>query len=576
MIDNNSNFNSDKKPQNIIKKYINLLNSLVLSLKNNPLKYLQELSDESTIFELIVEIEPNFEKTPFNNKVELINDLNLENRYKNFVSIFKAVENYNNKSKTKDKFTKETNFTKTININDLINNDQEQLLNIAEMLCFLTIISSNKNYFIEKVNEIEDNQISNLYYSIIEKYITFKIDESTSSVVKKANLFTNQVQVQNVKTFNLKSNVNKNFIRELNLRELPNLVEEQSRNIINPPKTIIITGYEDIISDKEEGSNKNKNISNIINYENLNKEYEKEKTILQDEINNLNKEITKWKENNQNLEKDKKKLEENVIELKDINNKLQEEIIENKNKEEMKEKNEYNTINKELNDVYQIIENLKKENFKLNKIIDQINNDKINLEIKLKDAELNIQKLNIENEKIKDEEKIKENNYNENFFNDKKTINNLKEELNNQIKINEKIKKENQLLISENEKYKNEIINNIINQNKENNKNAINENNTKDSITTSNENELKTEIQKLKQKLEEKDEKIKKLEEINLEKEKDKGEDVNFYKKSYEEQKIRVNEEHKLISESLYKLAIHFMTLKDDLQKRINSSNTDK
>ena len=575
MTDNN-NSNSDKKPQNIIKKYINLLNSLILSLKNNPLKDLQELSDESNIYKLIVEIEPNFEKTPFNNKVELINDLNLENRYNNFVTLFNAVEKYNNESKTKDKFTKETNFTKTIIINDLINNDLEQLLKIAEMLCFLTIISSNKNYFIEKVNEIDDNQISNLYYSIIEKYITFKIDESTSSVVKKANLFTNQVQVQNVKTFNLKSNVNKNFIRELNLRELPNLVEEQSRNIINPPKTIIITGYEDIISDKEEGSNKNKNISNIINYENLNKEYEKEKTILQDEINNLNKEITKWKENNQNLEKDKKKLEENVIELKDINNKLQEEIIENKNKEEMKEKNEYNTINKELNDVYQIIENLKKENFKLNKIIDQINNDKINLEIKLKDAELNIQKLNIENEKIKDEEKIKENNYNENFFNDKKTINNLKEELNNQIKINEKIKKENQLLISENEKYKNEIINNIINQNKENNKNAINENNTKDSITTSNENELKTEIQKLKQKLEEKDEKIKKLEEINLEKEKDKGEDVNFYKKSYEEQKIRVNEEHKLISESLYKLAIHFMTLKDDLQKRINSSNTDK
>ena len=43
-----------------------------------------------------------------------------------------------------------------------------------------------------------------------------------------------------------------------------------------------------------------------------------------------------------------------------------------------------------------------------------------------------------------------------------------------------------------------------------------------------------------------------------------------------EEQKIRVNEEHKLISESLYKLAIHFMTLKDDLQKRINSTNSDK
>ena len=71
-------------------------------------------------------------------------------------------------------------------------------------------------------------------------------------------------------------------------------------------------------------------------------------------------------------------------------------------------------------------------------------------------------------------------------------------------------------------------------------------------------------------------EKIKQLEEINLEKEKDKGDDIHFYKKSYEEQKLRVNEEHKLISESLYKLAIHFMTLKDDLQKRINAANNDK
>ena len=33
------------------------------------------------------------------------------------------------------------------------------------------------------------------------------------------------------------------------------------------------------------------------------------------------------------------------------------------------------------------------------------------------------------------------------------------------------------------------------------------------------------------------------------------------------------NEEHKLISESLYKLAVHFMSLKDDLQKKINNNN---
>ena len=74
--------------------------------------------------------------------------------------------------------------------------------------------------------------------------------------------------------------------------------------------------------------------------------------------------------------------------------------------------------------------------------------------------------------------------------------------------------------------------------------------------------------------MEEKDNVIKKLVEKNKENEilKEKVEENDYYKKSYEEQKIRVNEEHKLISESLYKLAIHFMTLKDDLQNRVNSA----
>ena len=175
----------------------------------------------------------------------------------------------------------------------------------------------------------------------------------------------------------------------------------------------------------------------------------------------------------------------------------------------------------------------------------------------MKNSDSNLQNLINENIKRKKEEEIKENIYKENLLNNKNQIDKLKEDLNNQMKINEKMKEEI-------EKFKNEINNNIVNQSKEINN------------ITNNENELKNEIKKLKNNLNEKEEKIKKLEEKNAEKEKDKGEDINFYKKSYEEQKIRVNEEHKLISESLYKLAIHFMTLKDDLQKRINSSNSDK
>ena len=552
---NEFNNNSDKKNQNILKKYIDLLNSLILSLKNKPLNDLQELSDEFTIFSFILEIEPNFEKIPFNNKVELFKDSNLENRYNNFNSIFTAVVNYKNESKTKDKFTKETNFTKTININDLLNNIQDQLLKIAEMLCFLTIISSNKNYFIEKVNEIEDNQISNLYYSIIEKYITFKIDESISSVVKKTNIFSNQVQ--NVKTYNLKADIDKKYINDIDIRELTNIKEEKTVKVVKPTKELILSGYDNTMNDNEERDN-NRKLSN--NNDNDDFENEKEKFMLKIKVDNLTKEILNMKENFKNLEKDKKILEDNINELRDINYKLKEKYSENE--KNFEEKNKIENMKIELNEAYQIIENLKNENDQLHKIIEKINNEKENVEIQLKSSEDNLQNLIIENEKMKKNEKIKEKVYNENILNNKNIIDKLKEDLNNQIKINEKMKDEKEIMQLEIEKYKIEI------NNKENNNIKNNQINYDD--------ELKNELQKLKNNLEEKDKKIKKLEEINAEKDKDKGEDINFYKKSYEEQKIRVNEEHKLISESLYKLAIHFMTLKDDLQKRINSSNSDK
>ena len=63
----------------------------------------------------------------------------------------------------------------------------------------------------------------------------------------------------------------------------------------------------------------------------------------------------------------------------------------------------------------------------------------------------------------------------------------------------------------------------------------------------------------------------------NLEKYNDemlkRSEDLEFYKRSYEEQKNRVNREHELISTSLYELALQFMSLKNELQKKMNSSN---
>lgn len=52
------------------------------------------------------------------------------------------------------------------------------------------------------------------------------------------------------------------------------------------------------------------------------------------------------------------------------------------------------------------------------------------------------------------------------------------------------------------------------------------------------------------------------------------SEDLNFYKTSYEEQKNRVNREHELISSSLYELALQFMSLKNELQKKVSVVST--
>jgi hypothetical protein len=567
---NDSNNNSDIKTKNAFKKSIDLLNSIILSLKNNPLKELEELSNEFKVYSLILEIEPKFEKTPINNRVELIQDSNLEIRYNNFNSIFTAVVNYKNESKTKDKFTKETNFI-NININGLLNNEKEQLIKILEMLCFLTIISSNKNYYIEKVNEIDDNQISNLYYTIIEKYITFKIDESTTSVVKKTNIFSNQLQnINSINTYNIKNENNIKF-NELLLQERK---EEPSDNTekkksINISKAIIIKGYDTIIKESEEDIN-NRFIDNNDIFE-----QEKEKIKLQMKIDNLNKELTKMKEKYQNCEKDMKLLENNINELKEINNNLincnikEEQKINNKNIEEqnMIIKN----LTQELKDANILIDNLKNENEQQHNTIKQINNEKQILEMQKDKFNMDLHQLQKENEHIKEEQKIKEQNYNQVILNNKNMIEKYQNDLDYQIQINEKINEEKEIMQLEIEKYKIELNNNIINQNKAIN-NIIEENKKKEG----NENELKNEIEKLKNNLVQKDEKIKELEDMNIEKEKEKGDDIHFYKKSYEEQKLRVNEEHKLISESLYKLAIHFMTLKDDLQKRINSANSEK
>ena len=231
---------------------------------------------------------------------------------------------------------------------------------------------------------------------------------------------------------------------------------------------------------------------------------------------------------------------------------------------------------KEYNELIQERERLKIENEKLG-----IEKEKAELEIQK--VELNFQKLKIDYDKLLTEKNKLENELHDTLINNKNEIDKFKSELISHKNLNEKMLTEKinlineyKILQKENEKLKTENSSNSIAK-KSNNKVGNTNNNNYNAINNhSNDAEiirLKNEIQNLKLQNLQKDEIIKNLKEEKEENEKDKGEDLEFYKKSYEEQKFRVNEEHKLISESLYKLAVHFMSLKDDIQKKINNNN---
>ena len=383
--------------------YINLLNNIILSLKSSPINSLEVLSNESYLYSLIKEILPNFTHNENNN---------------NIISLLTSIEKYSNESKMKEHFTKETQFTKIISIKDLINNDINELIKVAEMLIFLTMLSSNKNYYIEKINQFEDNKLNKLYYTIIEKYISFKIDESSIKI-----------------------------------------------------------------------KNKNKHIKPFI--------------ITQNNFSILSKDITQLNSNEQ-----EKKINKELIIQNEINfyfNKIETSSDINKDK-----------------DNEMIINELRKENEELNNIINNLSLAKQDLENINQSNNIKIKELELDYEKLKEEYELKEQNTAEIISNNKSMIEKLNHDLKLTLKENKKSNEDKEKIIKELNKYKknNDII---------------------------------------KSKEKEKEE-----------------EELNFYKKSYEEQKIRVNEEHKLISESLYKLAVHFMTLKDDLQNKINLAKNNK
>ena len=438
-----------------ILNYIKLLNSLFITLQTNPLQSLEELSNDFLIYSLLKEIDPYFENILSINKL-IFNSDDINIKSNNFMLILSAIDNYS------DKFKK-----KFFSIEKIINKELNELIKLAEIIITLSILCNNKNIFIEKMNEIEDNKINKLYYSTIEKYIDFKIGKNDDN---------NNIRVKPIQ--------------------------------INGDDLI------DFIYNEEDNNNNNNQIPNI-----------NEKN----QINDLTNEIIELKERLKKYEQESKNDNNIIIKKEDYIIEKGENII------ILEAQEKENNI---------LIENLKNENEDLHRTIDNLSIEKQELCTIIDKLNITIKELESDYQKLKEEYDIKEISSSEIITNNKSMIEKLNHDLKLEIKLNKKFNEEKEFLEKELNKYKEELNKHKI---KDINEDIIN---------------LKEEqIKKLKEKNKESEKEKEKIKEKNI-----------YYKKSYEEQKIRVNEEHKLISESLYKLAIHFMTLKDDLQNRINSA----
>ena len=470
-----------------------------------------------------------------------------------------------------------------------------------------------ENIIKDKENEMEVIKLSNNNTELIQ-------DQLVSSNIIQSEL-KNKLEEKELEILNLKKEIelkekrSKDTIFKLN-EELENLKDKLIEfNDIKSNYEKLSKKYRDL---KEFGKEKTEmKIQSSI--EDLKKNINlltKEKEALKNQLEKLSQECIKEKEKNKNIEFEKKKLEFEVADLKnELSSKINMSFLERKNsnaneqseigfaiegmldelkevpRQSLEEKKSFIDNNNNYNN--EIINKQMEENNKLtNEIIslqnkyDKIQREKEKLEIQMQKNDLDKQKISLENDRIKNDlkrfeednkalnEKIKD------ITNSKQNeIEKIKLELKDKVDFIEKILEEKKEYIKQYEKLQNEIEKNNI----ENNNNYDNENKTippsRSELIISNSEVLglKNEIQNLKLSNIQKDEEIRKLtllskdrqltdDEINT-----KLADLDFYKKSYEEQKARVNREHELISDSLYKLAVHFMGLKDDLQKKMKN-----
>ena len=589
------------------------MNSIFKLFQSNPIESIDELSNEVTIEKLLTSIEPNI------GNINVTIDTDYGIRYGNFVSIIDTVMKYLLKHPKSTTFNSQTDFKSLLNINDIIQKDKNQLILLAEMIIFISSISSNK----ESLDNLEncDNDLIALYLNIKEKY-TKQTDDYYSTIENN-----NEEGKPDESTLQQISELNK---------EIDNK-NEKINNLIKLNDELDCK-YKDALmqieraKENEENNSeqaKNSTLTNELKelkYENesLKKKLEEEKKSLtfklnytQEKLLSAEDKLENFKSLNAENEKLKAKLKEfSLLKDKEIIINEKDKKIESLNKlieTITKDKETLNAKNgKLIQDVYELKEESRKKNNtikSLEKLNEELKKENKRIDNILKQNEMKVSRPSLDisqdlNKKgtgftLSELNKEVENQNNEKEINElKQELETYKDCLNTLNSEKDKLTNEKDKIYFEKEKCLNELQqlklekqkNDMENENKikklQNDISLLKTTGNLPSDITSNLNNddevssLKNQIirqqeiiEALKSRIENEDDIFNNSKEENKNNEND---EINKYIKENKEMKNRIIKEHELISSSFYELALQFMRLRENENESDNNRSTRK
>ena len=342
---------------------------------------------------ILLEIEDNIETIT---KINLINeDTSFMN---NLALIDKYLENHIDSKNFKKRLT-----VNTLNIPNILqgNNIYEDLFIFADILIILATLSPRKDFFLAKIEELQDDEI-NFYLEIVEKYIIS--DDYSSNYRSRSGTKISKLSIrkahnqQKERTFSLYSSLDKSILKTED-KQSKRLVDElkEAYDIIQDLKNkneVLLEKNNEVFNLKNENLKLNTDLNEtkqiLSTYDLQIEELKKQNTFnvkkYIDQITDLTKQI----DNMRTLESD---LRQSAFEGEKIKSKLKEFIILKSKAEDFDNlkiqfenlNTEIEVVRKDKSSLNHKIDNLKKDLLQANEKIKNLESEKINIQIELDD-----------------------------------------------------------------------------------------------------------------------------------------------------------------------------------------------